>query len=704
LSLVARLYVLVALAVLPAILIQGWSELSLRRTREAQVHEEALRLAEFAASEINGLIDGAGTLLSALARAPSVRQGDAAACTQLLDDVGRDLERYVGLGVVDGSGRWTCAQGGLPKGGIDSADRPWFRAGASRNGFHVGDYTVSRRLGVGVLPITLPLADGSGRPAGLVGLSLDLDWLARRLAARSLPPGASFGITDRNGTLVVRLPDRELVGRPMREEYRWMLAAARPGTLAGVGPDATRRVVGYVPPAAMADGALLVSVGLSTEQALAGVEAATRRGILMMTLSMILALLAARLAGSTFVLQPVRAMLGAAERWRAGDLAARVGPAAGTAEFGRLGSALDGMAADLEAHGREIDRTMEALRESEERFRQFADNSHDVLWMYDGRSRRLDFVSRAFAEIWGRAPEDVASGAVLFETSIHPDDRAAIAQALPDALAGKEVTVTYRVLRPDGSVRWVRDSGFPIRDAAGRVIRAGGICRDVTAWKAIELDRERALREREVMLREINHRVKNNLQVIISLLRLQASRSAKPEVREAFDEACGRVSTITELHAALFDGAQIGTIDFGRYLHELCARLESGTRGGHGADVGVQVDAVPGTIDLDRAVPLGLIVNELVTNAVKHGFVDGGTGTVRVRFERRDGLYRLSVRDDGRGVAGGVGGLREGLGMQLVHGFVRRIRGSLTIVGEPGFEAVIAFPVESQPGKAAGRA
>jgi PAS domain S-box-containing protein len=361
------------------------------------------------------------------------------------------------------------------------------------------------------------------------------------------------------------------------------------------------------------------------------------------------------------------------------------------------------MAADLEAHGREIGRTMAALRESEERFRQFADNSHDVLWMCDGRSRRLDFVSRAFEEIWGQAPEGVASGRVPFQDTVHPDDRPAVAHALPDALAGKEVAVTYRVLRPDGTIRWVRDSGFPIRDATGQVIRVGGICRDVTAWKAIEIERERALREREVMLREINHRVKNNLQVIVSLLRLQASRSAKPEVREAFDQACGRVSTITELHAALFDGAQIGTIDFGRYLHELCARLESGTRGSHGADVGIQVDAVSGTIDLDRAVPLGLIVNELVTNAVKHGLVGDGALTVRVSFERQDGRYRLSVRDDGRGVAGGIGALKEGLGMQLVHGFVRRIRGSLTIVAEPGFEAVIAFPVEHHPGKAAGR-
>ena len=105
-SLVARLYVLVALAVLPAIVIQGLNELSLRRDREAEVHEEALRLAEFAASEVNGLLEGAETLLVALARAPSIRQRETAACNRLLRDLSQDLVRYTGLGVVDRSGRW----------------------------------------------------------------------------------------------------------------------------------------------------------------------------------------------------------------------------------------------------------------------------------------------------------------------------------------------------------------------------------------------------------------------------------------------------------------------------------------------------------------------------------------------------------------------------------------------------------------------
>ena len=130
--------------------------------------------------------------------------------------------------------------------------------------------------GRGFLPITLPFRDRDGRIAGVVGLGLDLVGLNRLFAARTMPEGASIGIADRDGTLLVRLPDAS-PRRPSRcaRSIRWMLAAARAGYAGGhrarTGVD---RIVGYVPPAAMVDGALLVSVGLSPQAAIAGVEAA----------------------------------------------------------------------------------------------------------------------------------------------------------------------------------------------------------------------------------------------------------------------------------------------------------------------------------------------------------------------------------------------------------------------------------------------
>ena len=360
------------------------------------------------------------------------------------------------------------------------------------------------------------------------------------------------------------------------------------------------------------------------------------------------------------------------------------------------------MAASFEAHEREMRTATAELQVSEARFRQFAENSHDVLWIFDGRAGKLDYVSPAFTEVWGRPAEEVLTGEVDFLATLHPNDRERAAAARPAALAGEQAVVTYRVQRPDGTLRWVRDSGFPIRDDCGAITRAGGICRDITAWKAIEKERERSLAERELMLREINHRVKNNLQVVTSLLRLQASRGASPEIRDAFEEACGRVSTITELHVNMFHGAQVGSLDFGTYLHELCRRLEATLADVQSGVVQIHVEAETGPVDLDRAVPLGLIVNELVSNATKHGFTDARRGSVEVRFKRIESVYRLRVCDEGTGCSvGGTAILQQGLGLELIQALVRRIKGRLVIGDGPGFEATVEFPADLHAGNAA---
>ena len=253
-SLLGRLYLLVALAVLPAIAIQVYNELAMRHEREAQVGAEALRLAEFAASELDGLLTGARPLLISLAGMPSIRDGDAAGCGRLLTELTHDLTDYTGLGAIDLAGRSRCAQ---PEPLFGGEWRDWRRSGTRRPSMSAASRR-ARAPGQGFLPVTLPFKDREGRVAGVVGLSIDLGRLNRQFAARVLPEGASFGVTDRDGTLLVRVPDAALVGTPMRPQYRWLLESKRPDTLDSTGRDGLDRIVGYVPPAAIVDGALLI--------------------------------------------------------------------------------------------------------------------------------------------------------------------------------------------------------------------------------------------------------------------------------------------------------------------------------------------------------------------------------------------------------------------------------------------------------------
>lgn len=134
----------------------------------------------------------------------------------------------------------------------------------------------------------------------------------------------------------------------------------------------------------------------------------------------------------------------------------------------------------------EARRAVEALRESEQRFREFGENSSDALWIVDAHTRRLEFLSPAFTHIWGQSRRAVMDDLGHWTASVHPDDRAAAEGALPRVLAGLATIAEYRIIRPDGEVRWIRDTGFPISDN-GVVKRAAGIAQDVTDLKRTEI-------------------------------------------------------------------------------------------------------------------------------------------------------------------------------------------------------------------------
>ena len=684
-GLLARLYLLVMLAVLPAIAIPVLNELWLRRDGKAQARGEALRMAETVAGEVDGLIDGARALLTVVAEAPPVRAGDWAACEQLLERIAQDTRRYTALGIVGRDGRQRC---GRP--------HPVDEQLAAMPGLAVHDHAGEAGPGGTVLAAALPFTDAAGAVAGMVVLDIDLRPVGQRLAAHPLPADAWLELADREGTVMLAVPDGDRIGRPLRPELQPYLTATAAGTATSRLPNAPPMLLAFVPPEATAEHELLIAVGLPAAGAANGVRNATYHAVLLIGLGLVLALVLARFAGRVFLLAPVDVLLKATERWRAGDLAARarIGDRAG--ELSCLGAAFDAMADRIEARERGMQEALAALRESKARFEEFATNSQSVLWVCDPLGREVEFVSPANPPLWSRDPASLTCEGAAFRAAVHAEDRAMVADGLRAMLSGMETTLTYRLHLPGGEVRWVRDSSFPIRDAHGAVVRIGGLCRDVTELKAIEEEREANLREREGMLREINHRVKNNLQVIISLLRLQAHRSQSDEVRMAFEQACSRVSTITELHVALFNGAQIGTIDFGGYLHDLCARLETTGSTWQEQAFRIVVTAEPEQIDLDRAIPLGLIVNELVSNAIRHAFADGRSGTITVGFRREVERFRLSVADDGVGTDLASGAVPPSLGLQLINGFVRRLRGRLELRAESGFEAVVDFPAAAE--------
>lgn len=228
------------------------------------------------------------------------------------------------------------------------------------------------------------------------------------------------------------------------------------------------------------------------------------------------------------------------------------------------------------------------------------------------------------------------------------------------------------------------------------ILIAGGIVIAVAQLFRSSSESEAALSraqlaERDLMLRELEHRMKNNFQTVAALLSTQLRRAADEPARDALREALNRVTSISQAHHNLYAlGDHTQGVDMAVYLRELCGNLAQALLLGETVRLTCSVE--PGALDRDRAVAIGLIVNELVTNAAKHAFVDGAAGQISVAFERELGGYRLIVEDDGLGLPEDYATRSKGLGRGLVEAFTRQAGGSLIVGQGPGarFEVELA--------------
>ena len=192
--------------------------------------------------------------------------------------------------------------------------------------------------------------------------------------------------------------------------------------------------------------------------------------------------------------------------------------------------------------------------------------------------------------------------------------------------------------------------------------------------RAGEIERVRRINFLGHALREMDHRTKNNFQIVTSLLTLQAGRSRNPEVQGALTEAAERLKAVAAVYAALATSSQgLATVRLQDQLQEICDQIR---RGILPDGIALETELEPMLVPHETAIAVGIVVNELVTNACKHAFGDGG-GTIRVRAVRDgDSAARIEVADDGRGFSPATPGARKGLGTRLVAAFVSRAGGT----------------------------
>jgi len=223
-----------------------------------------------------------------------------------------------------------------------------------------------------------------------------------------------------------------------------------------------------------------------------------------------------------------------------------------------------------------------------------------------------------------------------------------------------------------------------------------------TSLQNASLEEENAtLAEKESLLKEVHHRVKNNLQLISSLLNLQSSRIKDPAVAELFADSRNRVRSMALVHENLYRAGNFAKIPMANHIQALCAEL---TRAylSPGRTIELVIEVGDLHLDMNRAVACGLIVNELVSNALKHAFSADNPGRIQVSVEALgEGRHTLRVQDDGRGLPEGFDlGRAESLGLQLVGDLTRQLRGTVSVSRERGTTFSITFDEAVTPRRA----
>lgn len=475
---------------------------------------------------------------------------------------------------------------------------------------------------------------------------------------------------------------------------------------------------------------------------------------------------------------------------------------------------------ELQALNRKLEVRVEQrtadLRQSQEYLQQLTENIESVFWMTNPGKNEIIYISPAYEKIWGYSQQELYRSPLNWFLCVHVDDRDRVKAAMSKQIQGG-YDEEYRIIRPDGQLRWVRDRAFPIRDEAGAIYRIAGIAEDITEKKQIEEKlrlQERAitassngivivdarlpdnptifvnpaferitgyssaevlgrncrflqashsdqpglqelrvalakhqgckvslrnyrkdgslfwnelsispiyddqgklthyigiqtdisdnkqaeeqiktsLQEKEVLLKEIHHRVKNNLLVVASLLDWQTDYVTDPTILKIFTESQHRIYSMALIHEKLYQSQNLDRVDLGEYLRTLSEHLIVSFNLDP-TQIQFQYHLESVLLNIETATPCGLVVSELISNALEHAFKDGRTGQVWLEVRRHSGdQVSICIQDNGVGFPDGVDFRNtESLGLQLVCLLTQQLQGTLEMRREQGTTFQLTF-------------
>ncbi|MFH1043521.1 MAG: transporter substrate-binding domain-containing protein [Pseudomonadota bacterium] len=324
------------------------------------------------------------------------------------------------------------------------------------------------------------------------------------------------------------------------------------------------------------------------------------------------------------------------------------------------------------------------------------DNLPFLAWLKDGEGRYVA-VNEPFARSCGSSSTNDLVGKT--DLDVWPKHLAEGYRADDfEVMSTRQKKTLEEPVADRGVEKWFETYKAPLYDVNGKVTGTTGFARDVTERRQAEERIQASLREKETMLKEIHHRVKNNLQVISSLLGLQSSYLQDEQSRKIFQESQDRVRIIANIHTMLYQSEDLARVDFGNFIGDLVGHLQQ-SYAIAGSSVEVRVDVADVSLNIETSIPCGLILNELVSNALKHAFPEGRGGEVNIGMATAGNQFVLKVQDNGVGFPAAVDFLNpRSLGLELVRLLVEQINGTIDLQIKGRTTFTITFPAISKGG------
>lgn len=332
----------------------------------------------------------------------------------------------------------------------------------------------------------------------------------------------------------------------------------------------------------------------------------------------------------------------------------------------------------------------EALRQSEEKYRSLAEASPNAIYIIN-RDASIAYAN-AYALAMLRKQLAEVRGKSLMEMFPMDDDGKQIQIIVGVFQHGNDVRRDDRIRTADGKERWLSSIYAPLKDDAGRVTGVLCVSYDITERKVMEQQIASSLREKEYLLKEIHHRVKNNLQVISSLLSMQADKATDRNVIDSLTDSQNRVRSIALVHEKLYQSKSLDQIDYGDYLNKIVVHLFN-TYNIKPSKATCRVNAGSTYVDINQAVPCSLIINEMITNSLKYAFPGERSGEITIDFHTDSKNYILRYHDNGIGIPAEISFEQsDSLGMKLIYGLTQQLNGTVTLSREGGTTFEVTFP------------